>query len=105
MTREIHDRVARRHLVRVARTIDKGTVDRWRKDLRVMTKIYRDLDADIPYDADEHRVREAEAAWEQARKLFSTFRENFADWVYKELLPKATTDRPETLLEKEIRTS
>lgn len=70
-----------------------------------MTKIYRDLDADVPYDADEQRVRAAEAAWQQARKLFRNFRENFVEWVYKELLPKETSDRPATFMEKEIRKS
>jgi hypothetical protein len=71
-----------------------------------MTKIYRSIDADVPYDADVTRVRDARAVFEQARSLFRNFRENFEEWVYRELLPKThASDRPETHMEKAIRTS
>lgn len=69
-------------LARYAATIDRSSIERWRKDLRVMTKIYKDLGVD-----------EDSSKWDEARKLFQTFRNNFEEWVYKQLIPKEDRDR------------
>lgn len=66
------------HFNRIAVTITKGTVERWKKDLRLMTRIYRSVGAteeDVP-------------AFNEGLKLFRNFRVNFEEWVYKVLLPK-----------------
>lgn len=92
--------VARRY----AATITKGTLEKWKKDLRLMTKIYRSLKVDIGWDAEPEEKAEANKMVEEAAKLFSTFRENFANWVYKVVLPKAEKGK-ETPLEKDVRKS
>ena len=79
---------------RVAVTIDKTSIDRWKSDLRKMTKIYKDLN-------DSGSSRDDE--WEHARSLFRIFRGNLEEWVYKVLLPRPNSDKPESPLEKAIR--
>ena len=76
----------------VASVIDKSSVARWKKDLRVMTKIYKDLD---PTTQDRER-------WDEARKLFLVFRDNFEEWIYQRLLPKETSDRARSPMEVTI---
>jgi hypothetical protein len=83
-------RVAARHLR--ALQISKATVDQWKKDLRRMTQIYKTLD---PEDQDTH-------TFEEARRLFISFRTNFEHWAYKVLLPKKSKDS--TWLENRVRT-
>lgn len=63
---------------RIAVTITKGTVDRWKTDLRIMTKVYRSV-GPTPEDV---------PTFKEAMKLFRSFRENFDEWTYKVLLPK-----------------
>ena len=92
--------VARRY----AATITKGTLEKWKKDLRLMTKIYRSLNIDIPWDAEPEEKSKATESIAEAAKLFRTFRDNFSDWVYKVVLPKAEKGK-ETPLEKDIRKS
>lgn len=77
------------HIVarRFAATVDKAALERWKRDLKVMTKIYRDLPVDPAWD-DEREKREAAERFEEARKLFRNYREGFADWVYKVVLPR-----------------
>lgn len=63
---------------RTAEKIDVSSIEKWKKDLRVMTKIYRDIDVDA----------EDFATWDQAVKLFLAFKNNWDKWVYKVVLPK-----------------
>jgi hypothetical protein len=81
-------------LARFAAVVDKASVDRWKRDLKTMTKIYKSLEAPSE-DSDT-------ASWDEARWLFLRFRNNFEDWAYKELLPKETSDRPRSPLETVI---
>jgi hypothetical protein len=69
-----------------------------------MTKIYRSLKVDFPWDSEPEEKAEATEAVEETAKLFSTFRENFANWVYKTVLPKSPKGK-ETSLEQDIRKS
>jgi hypothetical protein len=85
-------------LARFAVSIDKVTIERWKKDLKSMTKIYRDLE--IPSSMDFNADR---SSWDEARLLFRKFRENLEEWTYKVLLPRPNSDRPESPLEKSIR--
>lgn len=73
-------RVVRRYVARV----DSDKLDQWKRDLRVMTKIYRD----IPLDSFSGSGSDSEIyeRVEEARKLFQVYREGFVDWVYKEVL-------------------
>lgn len=81
------DHLARSVARRFAATVDKAALDHWKRDLKTMTKIYRDLPVDPAWD-DEHGKREATEQFEEARKLFRNYREGFSDWVYKVVLPK-----------------
>jgi hypothetical protein len=92
--------VARRY----AATITKGTLEKWKKDLRLMTKIYRSLNVDIPWDAEPEEKSKVTESIDEAKKLFRIFRDNFSDWVYKIVLPKAPKGK-ETPLEKDVRKS
>jgi hypothetical protein len=92
--------VARRY----AATITKDNLEKWKKDLRLMTKIYRSLKVDLAWDAEPEEKAEATERVEEAAKLFNNFRENFANWVYKVVLPKFSKGE-EPYLEKEVRKS
>jgi hypothetical protein len=92
--------VARRY----AATITKGTLEKWKKDLRLMTKIYRSLNVDLPWNAEPEEKAKVTESIAEAAKLFRIFRDNFSDWVYKVVLPKAEKGK-ETPLEKDIRKS
>ena len=58
------------------------SVDKWRRDLKLMTKIYKSIDLDSEVTPKETAI------WEQAQKLFVTFKNNWEHWVYKIVLPK-----------------
>lgn len=75
---------------RTAATIDQSSLDKWKKDLRLMTKIYKSIDPEvgIRWDADETDLKKQKAMWDEARQLFLTFKNNFVEWVYKVVLPK-----------------
>jgi hypothetical protein len=80
---------------RQAAAITKHDVERWKADLRRMTKIYRS----IPAAKEEDRLD----LFREARQLFNGFRKNFEDWVYRHLLP---TNKKEGKgwLEEQVRT-
>lgn len=71
-----------------AATIDKSVVERWRKDVRLLTKIYRDIPDDLAWDATPAEKAKFQEHWDEAVKVFLTFGNNFETWVYKVLLPK-----------------
>lgn len=70
----------------------------------MMTKIYRSLKVDIGWNSEPEEKSEATKMVEEATKLFSTFRENFSNWVYKMVLPKSYKGK-ETALEQDVRKS
>lgn len=96
--------VSRRVAQRYAAVVDQAELDRWVKDLRLMTKIYRSIPVDLEWDALERERDKARGVWDEARQLFRRFRENFEKWVYKVVLPKREKGR-ETALEGAIRKS
>ena len=61
-----------------------GDTEKWRTDLRKMTKIYKSVQT-VPEDQKLPTLLEA-------RDLFRTFSKTFDDWVYKELLPSVKPD-------------
>ena len=69
-------------------------VDKWKKDLRKLTKIYRSLD--VPEDNSD--IKE----WRDTRKYFSNFRKKFEEWVYDFLLDKEDP-KDENYFEREVR--
>lgn len=71
-----------------------GDVERWRKDLRLMTKIYKSIEP----ESDERNL----ALWAEGERLFRKFKENFNQWVYRVVLPLVEKDR-ETYVQKQIR--
>lgn len=79
--------------MKVALEIKPEAIDRWKKDLRVMTKIYKTVD----FEADSANLER----WDEAVKLFRTFKENFERWVYKLVLPKVEKGK-EPYLYKDI---
>lgn len=80
---------------RTAATLDKSTLEKWKRDLRVMTKIYRSIDADrmVEWDTPEEVKQKQTEMWREAQTLFKRFRDNFEQWVYKVVLPKDTKGR------------
>jgi len=96
------DLIARNVARRYAAVIDQKTLDKWAKDLKIMTKIYRDIPLDYEWDDTAGREKGYEH-FNEAQKLFRTFRDGFEAWVYKVILPKM--DKEEAHLIKELRTS
>jgi hypothetical protein len=82
-------KVLARYKLALAGVITKREIDQWRKDLRQMTKIYKSVNPD---DLE---------TWQEARKLFQAFRDNYSKWVYKTVLPKVSKDE-ETYLHRTV---
>lgn len=61
-------------------------LNKWKSDLRRLTKIYKDIDSEDKFNEAQH--------------IFGTFSKNFENWVFKELLK----NDKRTILQKEIRT-
>ena len=93
-------------IARYAEVIDNATLDKWKKDLRLMTKIYKSVPTDyFSWEDDHAKKEEAIAIWEEAKTLFLRFKDNFQKWIYKTVLPKPTEKGLESALEKSIKTS
>jgi len=97
--RQIVANVTRRY----AAVVDKATLEKWKKDLRMMTKIYRDIPLDFGWD-DQEAAEKAKDYFKEAWTLFNRFRDEFTDWVYKVVLPKRERDK-DTYLEKSVKKS
>lgn len=78
---------------RLAREVSVHDLDKWRKDLRKMTQIYKSVAHAKP--------EEQLALFEEARVLFRTFKKNFEAWVYDELLPSRNPEK-QNYLEKDV---
>lgn len=96
------DLIARNVARRYAAVVDQKALDKWARDLKVMTKIYRDIPVAIEWD-DEVGKERAYEHFREAEKLFRNFRDGFEVWVYKVILPKM--DKEEAYLIKDLRTS
>lgn len=89
---------------RTAATLDKSVLEKFQKDLKVMTKIYRSIDADkmVGYDIDDATRKRQEGLWDEARDLFRKFKDKLDAWTYKVLLPHIKAEK-ESYMEKKIR--
>lgn len=65
---------------KLALDLNPQDIERWKKDLRVMTRVYKS----IGLEGDAKDVE----TFEEAKQLFQKFRQNFEQWVYKAVLPK-----------------
>ena len=110
------DPIVRAVVSKFALTIDKASLEKWSKDLRVMTKIYRSIPVDLPWhlefssdprDSDEFKKEQAKAfeLFFEARSLFIKFKSNFSEWTYKVVLTKPDRKEDETYLEKTVRST
>jgi len=93
-------RIASNVARRFAAVVDKAKLEQWKKDLRVMTKIYRDIPLDFSWD-DDSTSEKAKSQFLEAQKLFRVFRDGFTDWVYKVVLPKKDK-KDQGYLEREV---
>ena len=69
--------------------VDKSVVKKLQQDFRRVTKIYKDIPtkADWDYETLEHKYDPSWLAkWQDAERVFSGFRQNIEDWVYKVLI-------------------
>lgn len=77
--------LAKNVLARYLSALDMTTVtvehlEKWKKDLRMLTKIYKAVDTES--------TDRAKAEFIEARDIFRAFVANWEKWVYKVLLPK-----------------
>ena len=56
--------------------IDTNAIKKWSKDLRVLTKAYKQIGSD---SEDPQAIKD----FKKVRRAFGTFQENFEKWVYK----------------------
>ena len=56
--------------------VDTNAIKKWSKDLRVLTKAYKQIGSD---SEDPQAIKD----FKKVRRAFGTFQENFEKWVYK----------------------
>jgi hypothetical protein len=71
---------------RRAFSVSHGDVEKWRSDLRRMTRIYRS----IPAAPDDEKKTEL---MNEASPLFASFHNNFDSWIYDEVLPSRDPEK------------
>jgi len=80
--------------------VDSNSVKKWAKDLRVLTKAYKQI-------GDNSEDPKTIQDFKKVRRAFGTFQENFEQWVYKFFLQYKHTGangkKVETWEEKEVR--
>lgn len=80
---------------RRALTVTVDSLKPWKQDLRKMTQIYKSIAS-----ASEEKSVEI---FEEAHKLFKTFRKSFETWVYKVVLP-STEKKQQSIMEQDVAT-
>lgn len=72
-----------------ATELTKDVVDKWKKDLRLLTKVYKSIgfNDDWRDESPEKNKKNTELYWE-ARRLFATFRKTFESWLDHVVVPK-----------------
>jgi hypothetical protein len=71
-------------------------VEKWKSDLRRMTKVYKDVSTDYMDEdgfEDKQKLQALWLEWKQIERVFNVFKNNFEHWVYKVLLPQAENDK------------
>jgi hypothetical protein len=79
--------------------VDSNSVKKWAKDLRVLTKAYKQIGSD---SEDPQAIKD----FKKVRRAFGTFQENFEKWVYKFFLQykwQGASDKTESWEAKEVR--
>ena len=79
--------------------VDTNAIKKWSKDLRVLTKAYKQIGDN---SEDPQTIKD----FKKVRRAFGTFQENFEQWVYKFFLQYkwiGSKERVETWEEKEVR--
>ena len=80
--------------------VDSNAIKKWAKDLRVLTKAYKQI-------GDNSEDPKTIQDFKKVRRAFGTFQENFEQWVYKFFLQYkhtgASGKKMETWEEKEVR--
>ena len=79
--------------------VDTNSIKKWSKDLRVLTKAYKQI-------GDNSQDPQTIKDFKKVRRAFGTFQQNFEDWVYKFFLQYkwiGSKERIETWEEKEVR--
>ena len=79
--------------------VDTNAIKKWSKDLRVLTKAYKQIGSD---SEDPQAIKD----FKKVRRAFGTFQENFENWVYKFFLQykwQGASDKTESWEEKEVR--
>lgn len=79
--------------------VDANAIKKWAKDLRVLTKAYKQIGDN---SEDPQTIKD----FKKVRRAFGTFQENFEQWVYKFFLQYkwiGSKERVETWEEKEVR--
>ena len=93
-------------LSKQALVLDESRVKTWNSDLRKMTKIYRSIPTDLQEDfgmfEDEAKRKKAEKLWDEAKRLFKNFANNFEKEVFSEILPPFS-EVEQTWWDKELR--
>lgn len=80
----------------VMHEITPKVLDKWRADLRVMTRIYKSIPA---AKTDEEKL----GRFREAQTLFNNFRKAFEKWSYRELLPIVDREKGSRGVEEEVR--
>lgn len=83
-------------------TVTKATVEQWKKDLRRLTKIYRDIDLT---QSGVSPSKETVSKFIEAKDLYSNFKHNFRNWVFIGLLgmPSLNVQSGDPYFEREKR--
>lgn len=84
--------------------ITERDIDRWKKDFRRMTKIYRSIPRVTSSYDDPRGYERAQEVAKEARALWRTFKDRFEAWGFRVVLPKVKRD-DESWLEGELRSA
>jgi len=103
VSQNIAERIARRYVAFTGEITVKD-IDRWKKDLRRMTKIYRSIKPVDSYN-DPEGYRRAQEVAKEAKALWRTFTERFETWGYRVLLPRVKKEDRESSFEANIRSA
>lgn len=85
---------------RTAATINQGTLDKLQKEFRLLTKIYRSIEAK-EWASESERAEDIER-WDEAREIFTRWRDNFTEFAYKVLLPQNKSNAFTKEVEKDV---
>jgi len=78
---------------RAATELTKDVVDKWKKDIRLLTKVYKSIGfIDDWRDENPEKNKKNEELYMEARRLFANFRKTFESWLDHVVAPKKRKD-------------